>query len=134
MARTRKKNASVSDNAKRRVSVQYRDIGEITPYERNPRDNEAAVQSVANSIRTFGFVVPIIVDRQGVIVAGHTRYEAALSLGLTEVPIIQAIHLSNQQIKQFRIIDNKVSELARWDFDLLSSELSALQDSGLYPQ
>lgn len=129
MSRTRRK--ASADNTKAKIAIRYRDIGEVSPYETNPRDNADAVQSVANSIRTFGFVVPILIDSDGVIVAGHTRYAAAIELGLTEVPTIRASHLSADQIKQFRIIDNKVSELARWDFDLLSGELSALADSGL---
>ena len=129
MARTRSK--KVTSNLHRRVVQEYIDIGDIKPYDLNPRDNEAAVQSVANSIRTFGFVVPIIIDKKGTIVAGHTRYDAAIILELTEVPIIRADHLTSDQIKQFRIIDNKVSELARWDFDLLAGEISSLAGSGV---
>lgn len=107
------------------------DLGDITPYEFNPRHNEAAIESTANSIRSFGFLVPIIIDSDGTIVAGHTRYAAAHQLGFTEVPTILADHLSAEQVKQFRIIDNKVAEQARWDFDLLAGELQALADSGL---
>lgn len=107
------------------------DMMELTPYEGNPRDNEAAVESVKNSIQNFGFLVPIVVDSDNVIVAGHTRYEAATRLGLTEVPCIVAEHLTDEQIKAFRIIDNKVSELARWDMDALSTEITALADSGI---
>jgi hypothetical protein len=132
VTRTRRKAGQTqADHLSARVNTIYVDIGDIQPYERNPRDNTQAVQSVANSIRTFGFVVPIILDTQGVIVAGHTRYAAAVELGLTEVPVIRATHLSPDQIRQFRIIDNKVSELARWDFDPLAGELTALADSGL---
>jgi hypothetical protein len=107
------------------------DVGDLAPYERNPRDNADAVESVANSIESFGFLVPIIIDPDNVIIAGHTRLEAAQSLGLTEVPCIRTSHLTEAQINAFRIIDNKVSELARWDFDLLSGEISALADSGI---
>lgn len=114
-----------------RVAINYVDIHTLEPYERNPRDNQQAVDSVANSIRTFGFLVPIIVDSDNIIVAGHTRLEAAKQLGLDDVPVIVADYLTPEQIKQFRLIDNKVSELARWDFDLLAGEISALQDSGL---
>ena len=113
------------------VRVEYRDIGEVTPYEHNPRDNEAAVQSVARSIESFGFLVPLVVDAEGVIVAGHTRYTAAIQLGLTSVPTISAAHLTQEQIDAFRLIDNKVSELARWDFDLLAGEIGKLQNSGI---
>jgi hypothetical protein len=103
----------------------------MTPYEYNPRDNESAIASTANSIQTYGFLVPIILDADGVIVAGHTRHAAALQIGLTEAPAIRAAHLTPEQIRQFRIIDNKVAELARWDFDLLAGELQALADTGL---
>lgn len=107
------------------------DLADITPYEFNPRDNEAAIASTANSIRSFGFLVPIIIDSAGTIVAGHTRYAAAHQLGFTEVPTIDASHLTPEQVRQFRIIDNKVAEQARWDFDLLAGELQALADTGL---
>jgi len=107
------------------------DLGDITPYEFNPRDNEAAIESTANSIRSFGFLVPIIIDSDGVIVAGHTRYAAAHQLGYTQVPTIDASHLTPEQVRQFRIIDNKVAEQARWDFDLLAGELQALANTGL---
>lgn len=113
------------------IKIVMRDILELTPYENNPRDNEEAVQSVANSISTFGFLVPMVVDGNGVIVAGHTRYAAAQSLGLLEVPTVVTENLTEDQIRQFRLIDNKVSEMARWDFDLLANELTALQESGI---
>ncbi len=112
-------------------AITQTDLGDITPYEFNPRDNEAAIASTANSIRSFGFLVPIIIDSEGVIVAGHTRYAAAHQLGYTEVPTIDASHLTAEQVRQFRIIDNKVAEQARWDFDLLAGELQALADTGL---
>lgn len=114
-----------------KVEIQYRDVNELVPYDQNPRQNEEAVQSVANSIQTFGFLVPIVVDEQDVIVAGHTRHEAAKLLQLTDVPVIVARDLSEDQIRQFRLIDNKVSELAKWDYDLLAGEITALQQSGI---
>ena len=101
-------------------------IKDIEPYEFNPRKNEAAVNAVANSIQEFGFKVPIVVDKNNVIVAGHTRYKAALKLGLEEVPCIIADDLTNEQIKAFRLADNKTAELAEWDFDLLDQELKEL--------
>lgn len=101
-------------------------LSEIRPYEKNPRRNDAAVQYVANSIREFGFKVPIVIDKGGTIVCGHTRYKAAASLGLTEVPCIMADDLTPEQIKAFRLADNKVGELAEWDFDLLAKELNGL--------
>lgn len=113
------------------VTMQYRPLSELRPYERNPRDNSRAIASVANSIKEFGFIVPIVAGDDGVIVAGHTRYEAARLLGLTEVPVIVANHLSESQLKAFRVIDNKVSELAAWDFDLLATEIQQIQREGL---
>lgn len=114
-----------------KVDIEYRTLDEITPYENNPRQNEDAVQSVANSIRQFGFVVPIVVNADGVIAAGHTRYEAARMMGMEEVPVVVANHLTPEQLNAFRLIDNKVSELAKWDLDMLSAEITALQNSGI---
>ena len=102
-------------------------IDSIKPYEKNPRRNDAAVQTVMISIQEFGFKVPIIVDKDNVIVCGHTRLKAAKTLGLKEVPIIKAEDLSPEQIKAFRIMDNKSSEAATWDKDLLQTELEELK-------
>lgn len=129
--RVRVDNPVASDHSGTRVDMGYIDISDIVPYEFNPRDNAAAIESVANSIRSFGFLVPVVVDASNVLVAGHTRVEAAKTLGIPEVPCIRAEHLSEDQIRAFRIIDNKVAELAKWDFDLLSQEFNALRDSGL---
>lgn len=95
----------------------------IKPYEKNPRKNDQAVDAVAASIKEFGFKVPIIIDKNGVIVTGHTRFKAAKKLGLTTVPVIIASDLNDEQIKAYRLADNKVSELAEWDFDLLHGEM-----------
>jgi site-specific DNA-methyltransferase (adenine-specific) len=103
-------------------------LNDITPYEKNPRKNKDAIDPVAESIKQFGFKVPIIVDKNKVIVAGHTRYQAAKKLGLTEVPCIIAEDLTPDQIKAFRIADNKVAEIATWDEKLLSEELDELKD------
>lgn len=99
------------------------DINKLKPYKNNPRKNDEAVEYVANSIKEFGFKVPIIVDKDYEIIAGHTRLKAAQQLGLKEVPIIIADDLTEEQVKAFRLVDNKVSENAYWDFDLLSEEL-----------
>lgn len=99
----------------------------MIPYENNPRINDNAVDAVAASIKEFGFKVPIIVDKNNVIVAGHTRLKAAQKLGLEEVPVIVADDLTEEQIKAFRLADNKVSELADWDFSKLEAELSGLE-------
>ena len=101
-------------------------LEEIKPYEKNPRNNDNAVDAVAASIREFGFKVPIIIDKDNIIVAGHTRYKAAKKLGLKTVPCIKADDLNDEQIKAFRLADNKVSELAEWDFDLLNEELETI--------
>lgn len=110
------------------MEIILKDINEITPYEKNPRKNDEAVKYVANSIKEFGFKVPIIIDKDGIIVAGHTRHKAAKKLGLKEVPCIVADDLSEEQIKAFRLADNKVSEKAEWDFALLSEELLEIGD------
>lgn len=104
-------------------------ITELKPYENNPRMNDGAVDKVANSIREFGFKVPIIIDKNNVIVAGHTRLKAAEILGLDKVPCIVADDLNEDQIKAFRLADNKVAEFAIWDFDKLGVELAQLEDS-----
>lgn len=103
-------------------------LTELTPYENNPRNNKGAVDAVANSISEFGFKVPIIIDKNGVIVAGHTRYEAAKKLGLKHVPCIKADDLTDEQITAFRLADNKTGELAEWDFAALEEELTKLND------
>lgn len=100
----------------------------ITPYENNPRKNENAVEKVAESIRAFGFKVPLVIDADGVIVTGHTRYKAAQMLGLESVPCIRATDLTPEQVKAFRLADNKVSEFASWDFNLLQMELDELRE------
>lgn len=98
-------------------------IDNILPYENNPRHNEQAVEYVANSIREFGFKVPIIIDKNNVIVTGHTRWKASKRLGLKKVPCIRADDLTEEQIKAFRVADNSVGEIATWDFDKLEIEL-----------
>lgn len=103
-------------------------IDEIKPYEKNPRKNEDSVKFVANSIKEFGFKVPIVIDADNVIVAGHTRWKAAKQLGLEKVPCIKADDLSPAQIKAFRLADNKVGEFSQWDMDLLGDELKDLGD------
>lgn len=104
------------------------DIDQIHPYENNPRINDQAVDAVAKSIKDFGFKVPIVVDKNNVIVTGHTRYKASLKLGLKKVPCIKADDLDDKKIRAFRLVDNKVSELAEWDMTLLNEELSLLDD------
>ena len=101
-------------------------VRDLIPYKNNPRNNDKAVEYVAQSIKEFGFKVPIIVDKNNVIVAGHTRLKAAEKLGLEEVPTIVADDLNEDQIKAFRLADNKVSEFSEWDPDLLNNELNEI--------
>ena len=110
------------------MQIIEKNITEITPYEKNPRKNDEAVEYVANSIKEFGFKVPIVIDKNGVIVAGHTRYKAAQKLGLEKLPCVIADDLTEEQVKAFRLADNKVGELAEWDFDLLGEELDGIFD------
>lgn len=110
------------------MEIKMLKLAELIPYEKNPRKNDEAVKYVQASIKEFGFKVPIVVDKDNVIVAGHTRYKAAKKLKMDEVPCIIADDLSEEQIKAFRLADNKVSEQAVWDFDLLSGELDGILD------
>lgn len=102
-------------------------VDDLIPYENNPRDNDGAVDAVAASIREFGFKVPIVADREKVIVAGHTRLKAAKQLGIEWVPVIIADDLTEEQVKAFRLADNKTGELANWDFAKLEEELAGLE-------
>ena len=108
------------------MQIEEVNINELTPYSNNPRNNDAAVDAVAASIKEFGFKVPIIIDKDNVIVAGHTRLKAAQKIGLENVPCIKADDLTPEQLKAFRLADNKVGELATWDFDKLEEELTEL--------
>src|SRR4051812_49202500 len=108
--------------------IEDRPIASITPYEQNPRLNDPAVDAVAESIRAFGFRQPIVVDEQSVIIVGHTRYKAALKLGLATVPVHVAVGLTPAQAKAYRIADNQTARLSEWDQDLLVKELLALQE------
>lgn len=103
-------------------------ISELVPYEYNARKNDEAVGAVASSIKQFGFKVPIVVDRQGVIIAGHTRLRAAKLLDLQTVPVIVADDLTEEQVRAFRLADNKVAEFSSWDYDKLDRELSQIFD------
>jgi DNA modification methylase len=110
--------------------IEMRRLSDIKPYPGNPRNNDAAVDVVAASIREFGFRQPVVVDEADVIIVGHTRYRAAEKLGLAEVPVHVARDLTPDQVRAYRLADNKTSEAAEWDYDLLPIELSALQEAG----
>ncbi|EGO2720363.1 ParB N-terminal domain-containing protein [Enterococcus faecalis] len=110
------------------MDIKVQKTEDLIPYEKNPRHNEDAITAVAKSIEKFGFKVPIVVDASNVIVNGHTRLKAAKYLGLKEVPTIIADDLTPEQIKAFRLADNKVGEIATWDEELLNAELDELAD------
>ncbi len=109
------------------MNIVMKQITELKEYENNPRNNEAAVDAVAKSIEEFGFKVPIVITSEHVIIAGHTRLKASKKLGLTEVPCIIADDLTDEQVKAFRLADNKTAELATWDFSKLEDELASIE-------
>jgi DNA modification methylase len=111
----------------RAMQIEMWPIERLKEYDRNPRNNDDAVGPVAESIRQFGFKIPVLVDKDGVLVAGHTRIRAARQLGLAEVPVICVDDLTPEQVRAFRIADNKLHELATWNLELLPIELSELQ-------
>ena len=110
------------------MQIVNKNINDIKEYENNPRNNDKAVEYVANSIKEFGFKVPLVIDKDNIIVAGHTRYKASKLLGITEIPCIIADDLSEEQIRAFRLVDNKSAEYASWDKELLNMELNNIFD------
>lgn len=110
------------------MKVQNISIQDVKPYANNPRNNDSGVDAVANSIKEFGWQQPIVVDKDNVIIVGHTRYKAAKKLGMKEVPVVVADKLSPEQVKAYRLADNKTGELTDWDDDLLDSELDDILD------
>lgn len=117
--------------AKQQTPYRMTALADIRPYDRNPRIiPQAAVDAVARSIQAFGFRQPIVVDGNGVILAGHTRYKAAQQLGMTEVPVVWQTDITDIQARGYRIADNKVAELSAWDRDALEAEVRELADLG----
>jgi len=112
------------------MNIEIRDISTIRPYEKNPRLNDKAVDAVAASLKEFGFRQPIVVDADGVIIAGHTRWKSAQKLGLAKVPVHVATDLSPEQVRAYRLADNKSAELAEWDMAILPIEISELKATG----
>ena len=110
------------------MNIVEKRLNELKPYENNPRINDGAVKFVKNSIEEFGFKVPIVIDKDGVIVAGHTRYKASQELGLETVPCVVADDLTDEQVKAFRIADNKTAEKASWDLDALKTEMKSVEE------
>ena len=113
------------------VNLVKKNMKDIFPYANNPRKNDSAVDAVAESIRQCGYIAPIIVDEDGVILAGHTRYKALKKLGRDWAEVIVKDGLTEEQKKKYRLLDNKTGELASWDFDLLSNEIEGLDFDGL---
>ena len=111
------------------LQIEMWTLDRVRPYENNPRNNDKAVDAVAASIKEFGFSQPIVVDNDSVIIVGHTRLKAAQKLGLERVPVVVATHLTPEQVRAYRIADNKTAEIAEWNYDLLPIELSALQEA-----
>lgn len=109
------------------LEIVYKKLEELKPYSNNPRNNKKAIEPVMESIKLYGFRVPIIIDQNNVIVAGHTRYEASKRLGLEKVPCLTTEDLDEKQIKAFRIIDNKTQEFAEWDKQMLKIEMQDLK-------
>lgn len=110
------------------MQIVYKQLDELQAYENNPRDNDGAVAAVAASIKTFGWKQPIVIDVAGVIVAGHTRAKAAAQLGLQAVPCVIADDLTEDEIRAYRLADNKTAELAGWEIDKLEAELATLSE------
>ena len=118
------------ENSTSALTIEIRTIDSIHPYERNPRLNDKAVDAVAASLKEFGFRQPIVIDSDSVIIAGHTRWKAAQKLGLGKVPVHVATDLTPEQVRAYRIADNKSGEIAEWDFEILPIELSELKETG----
>lgn len=108
------------------MEIVYKKINDLKPYENNPRINDEAVEYVAKSIKEFGFKVPCVIDENGTIITGHTRYKASKMLGLKEIPCLIASDLTEEQIKAFRLADNKVSDYSIWDNKKLLQELEEI--------
>ena len=108
------------------IKVVEKKISELKEYKNNPRVNKEAIEPVAESIKLFGFKQPIVIDKNNVIVCGHTRYKAAIKLGLKSVPCVVASDLTDDEISAYRIADNKTAEFADWDFSKLEIELAAI--------
>ena len=109
------------------MEIVFKNIKDLKPYKNNPRNNEDAVQYVMNSINEFGFKVPLVISKTGEVIAGHTRLLASERMGLEKVPCIIANDLNDEQIKAFRLVDNKVSEISSWDWIKLEKELDEIE-------
>ena len=109
------------------MKIKLQDITSVQPYDRNPRINDGAVDAVAASLREFGFRQPVVVDADNIIIVGHARYKAAVKMGLQKIPVHVATDLTPEQVKAYRIADNKTNELSDWDFSLIEAELENIE-------
>lgn len=121
-----KSNSDAKPNEKE-WNVVWKDPNELTPYDKNARKNDETVPYLVNSIKRFGFRVPLVIDANGVVVCGHTRLKAALNMGMKKVPCVVADDLTKAEIKAFRLADNKIQEMSGWDFEALDLELEELK-------
>src|SRR6056300_1295687 len=113
------------------MKIEIADINSIKPYENNPRKlSEKAIEKVAMSLKEYGFRQPIVVDKDRIIVAGHTRFRASKKLGLKQVPVSIINNLTPEQINAYRIADNRTAEESEWDNELLKMEIKELEDKG----
>src|SRR5689334_12055215 len=110
------------------MQIEMRSLDQIKPYPGNPRDIDGGVDAVANSLREFGWQQPIVVDEQGIVLAGHTRLKAARKLGMDKIPVHVARGLTPAQARAFRVVDNQSSALSHWDMELLTTELAGLKE------
>ena len=126
--KAQKKPQKATEQATNPMKIEMIELSALKPYENNPRINDEASVELQKSIKTFGFRIPMVITAENVIVCGHTRYKAAKALGMAEVPCIRCEGMTEEQIRAFRIADNKYGELSHWDTSLLASELVALRD------
>ena len=131
MGKTKTAKGGDKSQAKKEWQVAWKDVNELTPYAKNARINDKTVPYLVNSIKRFGFKVPLVIDEKGVVVCGHTRLKAALECGMARVPCVLADDLTEDEIKAFRLADNKIQEMSSWDDDLLDQELVELKDAGI---
>lgn len=130
MGKTKTAKGGDKSQVKKEWQVAWKDVNELTPYARNARINDKTVPYLVNSIKRFGFKVPLVIDEKGVVVCGHTRLKAALECGMARVPCVLADDLTEDEIKAFRLADNKIQEMSGWDFGLLDQELDELRELG----
>lgn len=124
------KDKSDKSQSKKEWQVVWKDVNELAPYAKNARLNDKTVPYLVNSIKRFGFKVPMVIDKKGEVVCGHTRLKAALECGMAKVPCVIADDLTEDEIKAFRLADNKIQEISEWDEDLADEEIMGLKEAG----